>query len=381
MPMLPNSVITTGMLLGALKPVERWQAMRDFHEHQSFMVDRRFILAGVAVIAVLSFLLFLLNYRQRRRESKVVSRAFNSFARRNGLNAEEQSMALLLADIGGLSQPETIFVSAGTFDNGAAMLLARESGNGKSVDEQNELARKLTLLRSKLGFSAQNTASKSVLLRSTQASSRQIPVGKILQVTRRKSSASVRMEARLIKTDEIEFTAELPDVLKIEEGEVWNLQYNFGPSVWEFDARLLRADGREVIFGHSDEVRFISRRRFLRVGVVKDAYIARFPFAAGKQMNLPQFVRARLKELAGPGLLIEAQLKVNVGERVLTIVQATDDKVVQDIGEVRHIKASDNGFVIAVELIEIAEENVDELVRLTNAAAKASKTKEPVKVG
>ena len=117
------------------------------------------------------------------------------------------------------------------------------------------------------------------------------------------------------------------------------MQYNFGPSVWEFDARLLKADGRELTFGHSDDVRFISRRRFLRVEVHKEAYIARFGFAAGKKMGLPQFVQGNLREIAGPGLLIEAPLQVKIGERVLVVVQAADDKVVQDIGEVRHIRA------------------------------------------
>jgi len=82
-------MITTGVLLGALKPVERWQAMRDFHRSNDFMLDRHFILIGVAAIVVLITLLCWINYRQRRRESKGGTSAFNSFARRRGLSAEE----------------------------------------------------------------------------------------------------------------------------------------------------------------------------------------------------------------------------------------------------------------------------------------------------
>jgi hypothetical protein len=376
MPMLSESMITTGVLLGALKPVERWQAMRDFDHSSNFMVDRRFILIGVAVIIVLVIVLCLINYRQRRRESKRVPLAFNSFARRSGLSAEEQNLALLLAAMAEYKQPDMILVSTAAFDKGAAALLAQKSDS----NEQNELVTKLSLLRSKLGFATQEAASQAILVRSSHASSRQIPIGKILQITRRKTSVAVRMETRLTRTDDVEFTVELPEVLKIVPGEVWNLQYNFGQSVWEFDARLLKADGRELTFGHSDDVRFISRRRFLRVEVQNEAYIARFEFAAGEKASLPQFVHGNLREIAGPGLLIEAPLQVKIGERVLVVVQAADDKAVQDIGEVRHIRPAEKGYAIAVELIEVKEANVDELVRLTNAAATVSRTREPINV-
>jgi hypothetical protein len=375
--MLPNSVITAGLLLGALKPVERWQAMRDFdHSNTNFMLDRRFILIGIAAITILVILLCWISYRQRRRESKGVTPAFNSFARRTGLSAEEQNLALLLADLGEFKQPDMILVSTAAFDKGVAALLAQESDG----NEQRELVAKLSLLRSKLGFATQEAVSQGPAARRSYASSRQIPVGKVLQITRRKTPVAVRMETRLIRTDDLEFTVELAEVLKIMPGEVWNLQYNFGQSVWEFDARLLRADGRELIFGHSDDVRFISRRRFLRVEVHKEAYIARFGFAAGEKAGLPQFVHGTLCEIAGPGLLIEAPLQVKIGERVLVVVQAADDKAVQDIGEVRHIRPAKKGYAIAIELTGVIEANVDELVRLTNAAATASRMREPARV-
>jgi hypothetical protein len=366
--MLSESMTTTGvLLLGALKPVERWQAMRNLNHSEDFMLDRRFILIGVTVIVVLIIVLCLVSYLQRRRESKGVPAAFNSFARRSGLSAEEQNLALLLADMAEFKQPDTILVSTAAFDKGAAALLAQKS----DADEQKELVTKLSLLRSKLGFATQEAVSQATLAHSNHASSRQIPIGKILQITRRKTSVAVRIETRLIRTDDIEFTVELDEVLKNVPGEVWNLQYSFEQSVWEFDARLLKADGREITFGHSDDVRFISRRRFLRVKVHREAYIARFEFAGGEKIGLPQFVQGSLREIAGPGLLIEAQLQVQIGERVLVIVQATNDKAVQDIGEVRHIGPAEKGYAIAVELIELKEANVDELVRLTNAAATA----------
>jgi hypothetical protein len=377
--MLSVPVIITGMLLAALKPVERWQAMRNLHHSDNFMLDRRFILAGLTAIAILTILLVWINYRNRRRASVKITPTFNSFARRSGLNVEEQNLVLLLADVTGIKQPDLFFTSIAAFDRASESLLMREKGDGRSGYEQEEIVSKLSQLREKLGFSPPKPVPVGTMMLSRQGGSRQIPVGKMLQITRRKTVGMARIEARLIRNEDVGFTLELPDVLKIEPGEVWNLQYYFGPSVWEFDARLLGVDGRQLVFGHSDDVRFISRRRFLRVKVHKDAFIARFPFESGQDMNLPQFVRGKLVEIAGPGLLIEASLQMKVGERVLAVVQAADDKVIQNIGEVRHIRSEEDGYAIAIELVGVEEANIDELVRLTNAAA--SQAKEPVKVG
>lgn len=375
--MLSESVNTTSVLLGALKPVERWQAMRNLHHSNNFMLDRRFIFIGVVTIIVLAIVLCWVNYWQRRRESKGITSAFNSFARRSGLSAEEQNLALLLADMAEFKQPDMILVNAAAFDQGAAALLAQTNDGS----EQREITAKLSMLRRKLDFATQEAVSQGSVIRSSHASSRQIPIGKTLQITRRKTFAAVRIEAHLVRTDNTGFTAELSEVLETIAGEVWNLQYTFGQSVWEFDARLLKADGRELMFGHSDDVRFISRRRFLRVEVYKQAYIARFLFSGSEKMSLPQFVQGNLCEIAGPGLLIESPIQLKIGERVLVVVQAADDTTVQDIGEVRHIRPAEKGYAIAIELTGVKEANVDELVRLTNAAAAVSRTREPINVG
>jgi hypothetical protein len=43
-------------------------------------------------------------------------------------------------------------------------------------------------------------------------------------------------------------------------------------------------------------------------------------------------------------------------------------KIIEDIGEVRHIEPAQNGFSIAVELIGLSDSDVGELIRATNAA-------------
>ena len=97
---------------------------------------------------------------------------------------------------------------------------------------------------------------------------------------------------------------------------------------------------------------------------------------------------ASVTELAGPGLRIEAPLEVKVGERVLVILKLSEEdlqsnsqrsgktapeKIVENIGEVRHTKRIKNGFSIAVELTGLSDPNINELVRVTNAASLKTK--------
>jgi hypothetical protein len=165
-----------------------------------------------------------------------------------------------------------------------------------------------------------------------------------------------------------------------------------------------------LVLNHGDELRFVNRRRFLRVPVTKPAYVAHFPFARAaaspgpKNMKSfrmyrssagflesrwgpPEFIPAVVTELAGPGLCIETSLKLQVGDRILVVFRLDEEenqdstgrktesdkkaksKIVEDIGAVRHIKAIKNGFSIAVELTGLSDANVSELIRATNVAS------------
>jgi hypothetical protein len=185
------------------------------------------------------------------------------------------------------------------------------------------------------------------------------------------------------------------------------VHYYFGASVWEFDTSVVSYDGDILILNHSDSVRFINRRRFLRVPVNMPAFIAPFPFemttarsdsrseeqkpqpsssdVSRSVWGPPEFVSAIVTELAGPGLRVETALEVNVGDRVLMVFRldaegdsdshrqesggAATLRVVQDIGEVRHVKGIEKGLSVAVELVGLSDQDVDELVRATNAAS------------
>ena len=84
-------------------------------------------------------------------------------------------------------------------------------------------------------------------------------------------------------------------------------------------------------------------------------------------------------ELAGPGLRVEAPLRVRTGDRVLVIFQPSGVDVmppageqtvrpflIEDVGQVRHCRDIDGGTSFAVELAGLNEADIDELVRITN---------------
>jgi len=146
-------------------------------------------------------------------------------------------------------------------------------------------------------------------------------------------------------------------------------------------------------------VRFINRRRFLRVPVSKQAFVASFPFSRqlskGSGNNEdeyagmwgpPKFVPAVVTELAGPGLRIESRLEAKVADRILVMLKLDEEngrgsaeagqnskitasKIIEDIGEVRQVRPIKNGFSIAVELTGLNDSDVSELIRATNAAS------------
>ena len=96
----------------------------------------------------------------------------------------------------------------------------------------------------------------------------------------------------------------------------------------------------------------------------------------------PEFVPATITELGGPGLRMETAIDVKMGDRVLVVFDlegapvASGDgsrrgrraRLIEDIGEVRHVKALAKGVSIAVELSGLKDAEVSELIRATNAA-------------
>ncbi len=364
----------------ALTPVQRWEAARNFN---SIMTERWFILITVVAIVILAVLLVVVSLKRVRQERKAVGRLFVEYANEKGLSAHERQVLLDIANKAGLKSNESIFTLASAFDNGAAKL--EESLAGQRASEESSQSRTdISHLREKLGFKKPTAVSAGASKTLGKLSSRQIPVGKKVHMTRRKARGGREIESTIVRNGDTEMEVRLDKPVKITFGESWCIRYYFGSSVWEFDTSVVSYDGDILVLSHSDNVRFINRRRFLRVPVRKQAFIARFPFAKSFEQGWepPEFVPAIVTELAGSGLRIEAPLTgVETGERVLVEFNLDDEqggdsttanvstvKVIEDVGVVRHTRSIPDGMSIAVELTGLIDSDIDELVRVTNAA-------------
>jgi len=263
--------------------------------------------------------------------------------------------------------------------------------------EQNETLRKeLLALSEKLGFKKDALLSIGSVRSRRGLTSRNIPVGRTVHLTRRKERDSGDIESTVVENTDMELKVRTPVLVRVNLGEPWRVQYYFGSSIWEFDTTVVSCEGDLLVLNHSDSVRFINRRRFLRVPVNKPALVAVFPFEkpvlqplddSGNCCRPPEFVPALVTELAGPGLRVEASMELAVGDRVLVVFRLSGDeaepssgtgeqhgkppelKVVQDIGEVRHVEKAQNGFSAAVELTGLSDSDLNEMIRATNLAS------------
>ena len=408
--------VTTGAnaLLLALTPAEKWQAIRRLGG--SFVGEPAFVFVCITALLILTVMLIVVSYKQKQRNLRAANELFTAYADRRGLSRRERHILREIATKARLKRNESIFTLADAFSRGAAKvtdeILARYGAR-----RSKRLSAELAVLREKLGFERRVSDSSGSAIKSSKPCSRQIPVGKKIQIKPNGNSRPDAIEATVIKNDEIELAVKLNTPLEAESGDLCCVHYYFGSSIWEFDSSVLSCHGGILILTHSYDLRFINRRRFLRVPVHKPAFIASFPFARTYSLNgdstewaergstdgspvpwgPPEFVPGQVTELAGPGLRIEAPLKVEVGDRVVVILKMraehasrgqgdspqsvltknsdrASSRVVEDVGEVRHVKATKNGFSIAVELTGLSDSNVNELVRETNSASLAAGT-------
>ena len=161
--------------------------------------------------------------------------------------------------------------------------------------------------------------------------------------------------------------------LEIRRDETVVARYERGDVLWEFDAHSVTGADGELVIKPFGTVQWKDRRSFPRVPVEKQAYVACFPFEKTDQVGeVRQFVDAKLVEMGGPGLLLEAPLVCQSGQRVLLVLVLDDGRTVESVGVVRRGSAETDGAVqFAVELLGLSKSEVRELVAVAEAPAQS----------
>lgn len=391
----------------ALSPWEKWAAARRLSTANGAdaALDYWFLVAAVIALAILIGLLYQVSKRRKPPVKDLSRELFAEYALRRGLSPRERQILLAIVMRGGLLRSHDVFTSVDAFDRGANRLLA-ECLQARTAEENERLKSEVASLREKLGFQIQSAAAGSAAARKT--SSREIPVGSTVRLTRRRDRNGVTIQGRIVRNDDIELAVDLETAVEAHSSDMWRVRYSYGLSVWEFDTNAASRGGTRLALNHSENVRFVNRRRFPRVAVSAAALIARFPFMCCPQTDgnavaadeaapeAPVFVPGELTELAGPGLRLEAPLEIRAGDRVLVafrlsqmptgenqaVARDEEDWVFEGVGQVRHWRSTSQGASIAVELTALSDPEIDTLVRITNqAVSRAARSQTPESAG
>jgi hypothetical protein len=375
----------------ALTALERWEAARRLNTGRAY--NDSFTMLAVLLLAVLVILLIWVSYSRGKQRRSQTREVFAENAMRRGLAARDRQILLAIVMRSGLRRTHDVFTAVDAFDRGALKLVS-ECMRSRTPEENEHLRTEIGRLREKLGFQIASPTGGIVGL--GQASSRDIPVGRSVELVRSGLHDGAVVRGEVMRNDEIEFAIKLSAPTASKAGESWRARYYSGLSAWEFETSTVRCDGQRLVLNHSDTVQSTNRRRFPRVPVRGHAMIAYLPFRQGRSPRVdvssegvktilgpagsqpvsetPAFTEGRVTELAGPGVLIEASIQVHPGDRVL-VVFTLDPSVapgvpggwgtIAAVGKVRHSRSMDAGMSIAVELTGLSDAEVDELAYIT----------------
>ncbi len=399
--MIEASLTILDSIILTLSPVERWQAARRLEGNEGG-IPSWMIVGGLIAVITLAGLFVLLNFLKGRQQKSNSSNSFLELACQRGLSQREAKVLYYMAQQANLTNLEEIFTMDDAFAVGAK-LLASKVASANAPDKYNKKVKaEVSALRSKLGFSKSKSRINPASIATYKPTSKEIPQDSILHISRGIFNGLEEIEARVIKNTDSELSVKLPEAIDCEPKEKWLIRYYFGATIWEFEVSVINNYEDVLVFSHSEDIRFVNRRRFLRVPVRKRAYIAYFPFARyvdsqdvgigltlkgafDRDMVLPEFDEVIVTELAGPGLRIETKTELNVNDRIIVIFELehieeqdeqegeanhkSQSRIVQDIGQVIHTRTIKGGFSVAVELTGLNDNDVNDLIRATNLAA------------
>lgn len=363
-----------GSVQTALKPIQRYYAMRDWPKYSALYWNKWTILLLVSVILLAGGLVLVMRRERNRKRKLADQQDFDEMVHRCGLTAEDLKYFLPIVNRASLSRTSAIFTMPKAFEAGAARVMEEAFASQVSSQQRKTLILRINSIRRKLGFKDKSTLFPVRRATGKGLSSRQIPVGKTVRVRLASRPLDTPIDAEVVDNNEFEFVIVPDSPLPALSGQKWSISYPSGSSMWEFDSIVVSIEPGKVAFSHSQQVRFVNRRRFLRVPVEKTALISPFPgltphIEEHRLSMAPKFYKAKITELSGPGLRLRTRLEVKNGQRILVIFEMEPGKIIQDIAYVRGIKKEDEHYTLGIELVGIDDKVVDQLVRATNTAA------------
>ncbi|MHC4758845.1 MAG: hypothetical protein ACYTE8_09320, partial [Planctomycetota bacterium] len=372
---ITDSIIS---LVMTLTPIERLEAARRLDSTPA-STEKLFMYLGIIAVSILTIMLFVISFERRTRERKKTSNAFKNYARRKGLSEDERKILMRIAKIAGLKRTASIFTMSSAFDRGATAVIEKSFSN-QDPEYGKRLRSEIAFLREKLGFQKRQIDNTAWMSEPEKLTTRRVPVGKKLYLSKKENRTKPQVDGSVVKIDDVNIMIQFDSPVDFQAGDLLCVNYYFGVSAWEFDSSVISCDGNTLVLSHADRIRYINRRRFLRVQVEKPAYIAHYPFdkifsfrteinqiiedepshverhISDKIWGVPEFVPGMITEIAGPGLRIKTPLELKTGEKVLVVFKLNEIRekdtssengqihtvrVVEGVGQVKHVTTFD----------------------------------------
>ena len=372
-----------GPFVTALTPAERYQAMRNLFSSRSYGILNEvwFLVTVVAAAAGLAIVLLAIRRTRLERRRQYHQTIFDDECSRRGLSAEEREILSAIADESGSGQGTTVFNTAKAFSRGSAALMQKHFTSGNSIVDRKRLNATVRSIQQKLGFE-EATSQSIVRRRAGGMSSRTLPVGKqVTLAAKGEPPDAPRIDAVVTRNDDFELAVRPDTDVSARPGQMWNVRYTSGVTTWEFDALTVVCRPDRLELSHSDDIRFVSRRRFVRATVRKRALVARFPVlrtGCTEKNPAPVFTRATVTEISGPGIRLLTDIDAEPGDRLLVVFELEKGKIIQDLAEVRGPRDTVVSHSLALELVGVGEAGINELIRFSNTVAATQGQHEPL---
>jgi len=376
-----NVLLAQATVLLALDPTERWEALRRTESVWGGLASPAvWIPLGVVVAAAL----VTVGLYRRRQLRRTLVAALAEAAADVDLTVAEQTMLARLAEVAEPHPLTDTHTLAEAFEDGVRRVLESRTTQALAPTDRRRVQRVIHSLRVKLGFGPGPAARDA----STAREGTPQALARDTRVTVALPGEASAVDATVTASAGREVTIRLDDApLTLRPGGAVMLRRVCRGVQWEYPAAVTAVEDQDAGVRLIGMPRPTNLRRFLRVPLDRPVFVARYGFLPeGRDEMLPVFVEGRLREIAGPGLRMEAPLAVEVGERVLVVLDLGDGKAVRADGVVRRVdrppeaadpsaEAAEAGpAVLAVELDRLSDREEAWLVRQTQAAARAARS-------
>ena len=356
------TAVASHLVVLALDPIERWSAARNLDSFHWSMLGRPTVWIPVLVGGALGVVMVVV-YRRHRLRRELLA-AFGRAASQADLATGERTMLARIAEAADPRPLTDAQALASAFEEGVQQVMANRTTRRLTPEARRRVQDVIASVRIKLGFAPSELSAPADTALSRDD-----------RVTVARPGARPDVGATVIGIGGVDVTVRLDQPFALRVGGAAVLRQVRGSIQWEHNLTVTQIEDDVVRARLIGSPTRKNLRQFVRVPICRPTHVARYAFLhEGDGGCLPQFLEGTLREIAGPGLLVETGLQAEVGERVLVVLDIGGGRSLRGAGVVRRTTAGKGKkpAEVAIELTGMSEAEVARLVKETNAAARGA---------